>query len=221
VDTTLTGLRRRLAEPPAPAVRRIDAWLLGGAALALLMAGALVGAAQWAVRPVDPPTPDLAHVRFMGRELVLPGDWLRSGVSAEALELTASAARLAPGAPGRLFVTVLRAGDDVLPPADRPARLYARFLSPAATPTAGGLIRREFRSGTPYEGETLYVAGPDGRSFAARCAPATPGALPETCLSEMRIDGFDVRLRLAPDALAYWRAVVEGLRAVLGRKAAG
>ncbi len=56
------------------------------------------------------------------------------------------------------------------------------------------------------------MAPPEGRVFAARCTRPMqpPDGLPNTCLSEMRFNGLDVRLRFSPNLLetgnGWWRA---------------
>jgi hypothetical protein len=117
------------------------------------------------------------------------------------------------GHPDEAIVVSWRAADGSLAPAERPAVLYARFVSPEASRSEGGLIRRRFRNGTPYEGEDLFVAPPDGRGFWARCpsAPAEGDSFGR-CLSEMRFGGRDVQLRFAPALLARWELLTGAVR---------
>jgi hypothetical protein len=106
-----------------------------------------------------------------------------------------------------------RRADGSLAPAERPAVLYARFVSPDASRSDGGLIRRRFRNGTPYEGEDLFVAPPDGRGFWARCPSAqVEGDSSGRCLSEMRVGGRDVQLRFAPALLSRWELLAGAVR---------
>jgi hypothetical protein len=117
-----------------------------------------------------------------------------------------------------VFVT-LSAKDDTLDPADRPARLYARFLQAEAEAGPAGLILRRFEKGSPYEVEELYLAPPDGKEFFARC-PKTPleeGAPGEACLFVFRIGGLDVELRFPPSLLDHWEALNEGARSFVAR----
>jgi hypothetical protein len=94
-----------------------------------------------------------------------------------------------------------------LSPADR----YGRFLAADAQMGEGGLLRRSFEANSPFAGEELYLAPPDGRAFFARCrhAPSPADGLPETCLSQLHVEGLDVLLRFSPALLADW----ENLRA--------
>jgi hypothetical protein len=121
---------------------------------------------------------------------------------------------LAERAEATVFMT-LTPDDGSLDPADRPIRLYARFLDPIGYQHPGGLVRRRFQDGSPYEGEDLYMALPEGRSFWARCPRSPAGAAtkpPEPCLWEARLDGLDVAVRFAPALLTQWERLAEGVR---------
>jgi hypothetical protein len=84
---------------------------------------------------------------------------------------------------------------------------------PVGTPGVGGLIRREFRSGTPYAGEDLLLSPPDGRAFAARCYKAAVAAkMKAACIAEFRANELDVQIRFAPGALPHWEALAQALR---------
>jgi hypothetical protein len=102
--------------------------------------------------------------------------------------------------------------DNSLAPSERVKMLYARFLSSDAAPAAGGLIRRQFRAGTPYEGETLFLSPPEGRAFAARCPSSTSATLPVTCFAEIRHAGYDIQIQLAKRDLALWEKIVARAR---------
>jgi hypothetical protein len=215
------ALRRSAVMPPT----RVDGLVGRGV---LLFAGALAAAALagtlWVRRPVAP-EPVLVPFRVGALTIRVPQAWLgpsmpRTGGGTDSLEIKVPLAALLDPAPtagdplGRetLHVTVLpvEAG---LPPAERAGSLYARFVAATAVPVEGGLIRREFRPGTPFEGETLYVVPPDGRRFTARCAaPSEPAA----CLSELRLGEIDLRVRFAPGLLAEWERMVQGLAQSFG-----
>jgi hypothetical protein len=107
--------------------------------------------------------------------------------------------------------------DEGLDPSDRPAKLYARFLSADATTGPGGLVLRRFEPDSPYDYEQLYVAPPDGRAFFARCPKAQTGEVPDTCLSIFRHGVFDVELRYAANLLEHWDVLYEGARGLLAR----
>ncbi|MGA8173025.1 MAG: hypothetical protein WB816_19650 [Methylocystis sp.] len=137
-------------------------------------------------------------------------------------EKAPSPERLAERARGNVLITV-SLKDDGVDPADRPMRLYARFLEAETVAGPGGLVMRRFEQGSPYDLEQLYVAPPDGRDFFARCPkPASNGDGPgEMCLSLFRVDGLDVELRFAPELLENWEVLNEGARAFVARIRAG
>ena len=112
-----------------------------------------------------------------------------------------------------IFLTI-RPKDPTIDPADRPAKLYARFLETTGWSHPGGLVMRRFENGSPFEREELYMTPPEGRVFAARCARPIqpPDGLPNTCISEIRIEGLDVQMRFSPDMLVNWETLVLGSR---------
>ena len=122
-------------------------------------------------------------------------------------------------APREMVFVTLTPRDDGVNPAERPEKLYARFLEGDAWIGPGGLIMRRFEQNSPYDLEQLYVAAPDGRDFFARCPkPASDGAASaELCFFVFRVDGLDVELRFPPAQLENWETLNEGARAFLGR----
>ena len=118
--------------------------------------------------------------------------------------------------PKQIVVTI-SAPDDAVDPAERPSKLYGRFLSPEAWSHPGGLVIRHFEPGSPYENEDLYLAPPEGRSFSARCmrAPDRPDGLPDNCIAELRQSGLDVRLRFSPELLPEWTVRTDGARGLV------
>jgi hypothetical protein len=117
----------------------------------------------------------------------------------------------------RDVVVTLLAPEGAMDPADRPAKLYARFLEADVWSHPGGLIVRQFEEGGPYENEELYMAPPEGRAFFARCMrpPQPPDGLPNTCLTELRQSGLDARIRFSPELLADWQALMAGARGLI------
>jgi len=112
-------------------------------------------------------------VRVADVDLAVPSSWLRSAGTAgpvERLDLIVPLPALVDASAqedGTVFVTLSRPNGS-MDPADRTALLYARFLSAEATPSvADGLIRREFRSGTPYVGEFAALGSGWPRLFGA------------------------------------------------------
>lgn len=196
---------------PAP-VRRIDR-MVGIVAGGILAACALgIAGMERLLRPAPAPVGSVM-VEVAGQRIALPGTWIRGGPVAGRASGPVEIALPVAGVDAPVAVR-LGPADGSLPPADRPAVLYARFLAAEAAPLEGGLIRREFRAGTPYEGEVLFLAPPDGRAFAARC-PARPDA-PEACLAELRFGSLEARMRLRPGDLPRWTDALAALAALLG-----
>lgn len=115
-----------------------------------------------------------------------------------------------------LFIT-LTPRDEAIDPADRPARLYTRFLEGTVWTGPGGLVVRRFEDGSPYESEQLYLAPPDGRAFFARCPRHEAGRPLDApaCLWVWRWKQLDVELRFAPALLSNWESLVDGLSGFL------
>jgi hypothetical protein len=111
-----------------------------------------------------------------------------------------------------VFLTA-RPADGSLAPAERPSVLYARFVAADARSAPGGLIRRRFREGTPFDGEDLVVAVPDGRAFWARCPTAAArGDAARGCVTEMRFGETDVQVRFSPALLPRWELLASGVQ---------
>jgi hypothetical protein len=120
-----------------------------------------------------------------------------------------------------VFVTIAQS-DASLDPADRPIKLYARFLDPEGWTHPGGLIARAFLPGSPFEGEELYFIAPEGREFAARCGkPDEARKSPNFCIDDFRVDKLVVELRFSANLLSEWQALMSGARGLVesGRRA--
>jgi len=116
-----------------------------------------------------------------------------------------------------LIVMTLRPADPKLDPADRTAKLYARFLESDTWSNPGGLVMRRFTKGSPYASEELYIAPPEGRQFAARCMrPTQPhDGLPDTCIAETRVENLDINIRFSPDLLVDWDKLLRGVQGLV------
>src|SRR3954469_5510304 len=216
--TTLRPPSRAAAGRP----RRVDA-LMGWFAAGLAIASALaVGVGTLWVRSAPQVLADVT-IRVADADVAVPSSWLRSaGVAGpvERLDLIIPLPALVEGSAqddGPVFVTLSRPNGS-MDPADQTALLYARYLSADGDPgVADGLIRREFRAGTPYSGEDLLLSVPDGRAFAARCFKAAIAArMKAACLAAFRANGLDVQIRFAPGVLPHWRALMERTRRLVG-----
>jgi hypothetical protein len=114
-----------------------------------------------------------------------------------------------------VFVTA-KPADSSLDPAERPARLYQRFLDENSWSHPGGLIARAFEDGSPFEGDELYYVGPEGREFAARCRRPDPERkTPNTCITDFRLGDLDVEMRFSAALLAEWASLKAGARGLI------
>lgn len=199
-----------------------------------LVAGFL--AVRALMRPA--PRPEWVEIGLGGARLVVPRGHLRFAGDSGRLDRLDLAARFpdfgpagaaspapAPSPDGErdetLVFLTLTPNDGSLDPAERPTRLYARFLDPAVWTHPGGLLMRRFQPGAPYEKEELYIAPPEGRAFFARCpvpGSATDG-LPDFCMTEFRVDGVDAQMRFSGALLSDWERLADGARALIRRMA--
>lgn len=220
-----SSMRHRLGAR-RPELKRIErpAALFAAGVLVCCLAG--IAAGSWWIGPRPARSSSSVSIAIGGTAFILPSPWVHSRSRAadgrEQAELVAPWADLAdpspqPGASEQLIFVTLTPADAVLAPSERPANLYARFVSASALPSDGGLIRREFRDGTPFEGETLFVAPPDGRAFSARCALAAEGdRAGANCLAEFRLGQVDVQMKFPTPLLAHWAVLTGSLRRALG-----
>ena len=115
----------------------------------------------------------------------------------------------------RLFVTIT-AGDSMLPLIERVQTIYPRYLAPQPTAGPDGLTLRDFRDGTPYQGEELVFEAAAPEHFLARCSRrgVTNSG---TCLLERRIGNADITLRFPRDWLNDWKSVASGIDRLIAR----
>lgn len=119
---------------------------------------------------------------------------------------------------GNVLVTLTPHDEEAVDPAERCARLYARFLESDVWSGPGGLVARDFEAGGPYELERLYLTPPDGALFFARCPKREAGFLgAASCIWALRWRSLDVEVRFAPALLERWDGIVEGTRGFLRR----
>jgi hypothetical protein len=209
---------------------RFAAPVWGVAAVALLAAGAGLFMA-FPHRADAPPT---TRALIGAARLTLPSGYFRpqsrGGGSLDQLALAAFFPDFTPAGEvsdvGRdtslaerfeklVFITV-KASDSSLDPADRPARLYARFLEPDGWSHPGGLVARAFQAGSPFEGQELYFVAPEGRDFAARCRlPDQTQKTPNSCVYDFRVDNLDVEMRFSAALLSEWEKLNAGARGLI------
>lgn len=208
-------------------MRNLALALLFGAFAAAAVAAALLAVTGERGRAQNPGAGVEARIgatRLIYAPSLARGEDDRAGGALDALDLLVAYPQFAPperpraGQPAAALVFIhLRAQDSTLDPADRPIKLYARFLSPETQEEPGGLILRRFEQGRPYEKEELHLAAPEGRAFFARCTkPANPpDGLGETCLSDLRLLGLDVQYRFSPSLLPEWETLQAGVLRLL------
>jgi hypothetical protein len=197
--------------------KRVDAAVLGaGAAILVLGVVAVAGASTWLSKR-EPAPPGPVRMTVGAQSFVVDSRWLR-GRTARGGRVTLAISwgeiTQAPEAsePSDVLFTIGPA-DGSTPPADRPNLLYARFLTAATVAAEGGLVRREFRAGSPFEGEALYLSPPQGRLFAARCPIASPGQPAESrCVAEFRVADLDVLATFEPALLPNWDTLSRAAR---------
>jgi len=215
---------------PTPLPVRVAAVLLGLSAAPLPLAG---GYALWRTLHSNR---DAAPVEAMvgASTFVLPSGYFRpesrAGGRLDALGLAAFYPDFAPAGDlrdivgatdlserhDRLVFVTISAADSTLDPADRPVKLYARFLDPNEWTHPGGLIARGFLPGSPFEGEELYFAAPEGRAFAARCGkPDQHRSTPNFCIEDFRLDDLNVELRFSANLLSEWERLLAGARGLV------
>ncbi|ABQ37219.1 MAG: hypothetical protein E6614_22185 [Bradyrhizobium sp.] len=112
----------------------------------------------------------------------------------------------APHPIDRIFVSIA-AHHDALSPEARLKTIYPRYLNPNVVSVQDGLSMRNFRSGTPYDVEDLFLA--EQPMLVARCTrdAATPGM----CLSERRVEGADLIFRFPRSWLSQWQDVAAAM----------
>lgn len=197
--------------------KRVDvAVLTTGAAILALGIAAVAGASAWVDRR-DPAPPGPVRMTVGAQTFIVDQRWLRGrGARGGRVTLTISWGEItqAPEAsePSNVLFTIGPA-DGSTPPAERPNLLYARFLTAATVAADGGLVRREFRAGSPFEGEALYLSPPQGRLFAARCPIPVPGKASEgRCIAEFRMGDLDLLATFEPALLPHWDTLSKAAR---------
>jgi hypothetical protein len=203
--------------------------LLVGFAPTVLMIAAL---AAWRLWPSAPPA-DAQTFEIAGQRLRFGPTYIRAGETSEPdrIDLVVHAPDFAPAAStpirlpasgerddkgrGQIFVTLTPAPKlDGRAASAAPGELYGPYVAPEVQISEGGLLRRRFEDNSPYAGEDLLLAPPDGEEFFARCPrPKIPtDGLPDFCLSEYRIDGLLAQMRFDPVWLGEWRALRANLQ---------
>lgn len=118
---------------------------------------------------------------------------------------------------GATVLVAVTTADTTMPdPATRLSDLHTRFLGQTLADAPGGLMMRRFKANSPYDGETLVFAPPDGRLFWARCTgKAADDHLAPVCLTEIRRSGLDFQIRFDPRQLGEWDAIVSAATKIM------
>ena len=184
---------------------------------------------RWPDTPIAPDAPALpimvAGVAFNIEPAAIRMAVQRHPGAQERIDLAYSWPALTPPDPApqaapddskrRLFVTIAT-GDGTLPLMARMQNIYPRYLATDASATPDGLTLRDFRSGTPYQGEELVFDAAAPEHFLARCSKqgVTNSG---TCLLERRLGNADITLRFPRDWLNDWRGVAAGVDRLIAR----
>lgn len=199
--------------PPA------DRLFLWGLLVILMIGGAgLWAGVWWASQP--PPPARLVEMRVGSERFVVPGDYFgpraaEHGREVGMVRLRVTWPEMTPPAGGDRAEVHVAVGpaDPTTDPRAQFGKL-ARFLQPGAWSNPGGLVARNFKPGSPFEGEELYMSLPDGEEFFARCtAHIGPNRLDEGCRAVLKHGPVDIALRFPRDALIDWRTLTSRVRA--------
>lgn len=190
-------------------------WLAIGL-LACLAGGGVAGGMWWIRRPAPPPQP--VEMRIGAETLVVPSNYKGPRTADMAREVGMTRLRVtwpaltaaAPGEAASVHITVGPA-DPATDPRAQFATL-ARFLTPGAWSNPGGLVARNFKKGSPFEADELFMSLPDGADFFARCATDVQGQIDEGCRAVIKHGPFDIALRFPREALTEWQALSTGVR---------
>jgi hypothetical protein len=200
-----------------------------GLIYATLLTLVILAGAGWLIAPhfLSPSEPreDRVATTIGQLRLVVPAAYLRScaqqNCTRDRLDLVMTYPGLDPidvrqpeRDPRLLVFATIEPMDGVIDPSERINALYGRFLEAGVFDHPGGLIMRRFQATSPYTGEELYVAPPDGSTFHARC-PTSVAAHSPACLWRMRQKQADITIRMAPELLPHWEEISTGVHARL------
>ena len=224
VSESMMNRYRLHSAEPAIAYKRVDVHAL--ALLALLALSLFAGALMMRnliMAPVGSDAAQFQTVTIGGSSFQIRRDWLFDAATSGDRHRISLRMRINDllatdmADPNAIVSLVFMTSDQSLAPSERAKKLYSRFLSSEAAPSAGGLIRRQFRTGTPYEGETLFLSPPEGRAFAARCPTSDGSGIPLPCHAEIRHAGFDIQIQMARRDLPLWENILTRVRAMPDR----
>jgi hypothetical protein len=211
----LARSRNKVIVAPLPSADRLI-WVVV-VLLTLLSAGGVFAGLWWINRPPQPP--QMLEMRIGTEKLVFPSNYKGPRTADMGREVGMTRLRVtwpelaapAAGDKAEVHITI----GPALPSTDPQAQFatLARFLTGGAWSNPGGLMARNFKKGSPFEQEELFMSMPDGAAFFARCT-ADIGAtkLDEGCRAVLKHAGFDIALRFPREALTDWQALSDGVR---------
>jgi hypothetical protein len=188
--------------------------------LALVGCGGVGFGLWWANLP--PPPVQMLEMRVGSEKLVFPESYKGPRPPDMAREVGVirlrvmwpSMAAAGPLEKADVHITV-GAADPATDPSAQFATL-ARFVMPGAWSNPGGLVSRNFKKGSPFDGEELFMAPPAGELFFARClSDGAATKIDEGCRMVLKHRGVDIAVRFPREALADWRALSDGVRALV------
>lgn len=118
----------------------------------------------------------------------------------------------------------LRAMGNIVPPAERLARLYRPYIAdPKGHTDSFGLTRYDFQSGSGYDGDELYAgAEPDGPLLLLCERPAQDLPGPDCFVIDRPVAGdVGVTWRFKRALLSQWRSIAAGVDRLMARFRAG
>ena len=115
-----------------------------------------------------------------------------------------------------MFVTA-KPADSSLDPAERPAKLYQRFLDENSWSHPGGLDRPRVRSTAARSKATNSITSRRRGANSPRAAgvPTPTRKTPNTCIYDFRLGGLDVEMRFSAALLAEWARLKAGARGLI------
>lgn len=160
------------------------------------------------------------HLQFAGRNLRVRETWLvaRGHAPGELrLSLRVPLEDILSGVTGQADAITIALSPErgSLSPADLPRMLYARFLASDATTVAGNLVRRRFHADSPYSGEVLLIAPPEGRHFSARCDRSGAKPIEPSCFAQIRRAGLDIEIQFSKGDIVHWERIMAWIAGVL------
>lgn len=194
-------------------------WLIFSAVvvLTLLSAGGVFAGLWWVKRPPVPP--QILEMRIGAEKLVFPSNYKGPRTADMGREVGMTRLRVtwpelaapADGDKAEVHITIGPASASTDPRTQ--FATLARFLTPGAWSNPGGLVARNFKKGSPFEQDELFMSMPDGAAFFARCtADIGVTRLDEGCRAVLKHAGFDIALRFPREALSDWQGLSDGVR---------